>query len=572
VRRMPNESGMYFIMTEYSLRICSRAFRSLSSPFALTPAKSDVSATVASTRVPRRDAGASVVTTARHRVSRRPTARPYARNARVLETHSRARKRHGRQRHKKASLFNHLDTNMTVESTTDRVLMLERAYQGRAMFVKVSCKAGESPVELSHHPELRFRFIPRPHDGAPLIANAVQFEVRPPESTKRIRKVSLKKVFFFPPRRRRRHLTRLMTMTSHDTDISHDPFKTNRQACEEVELLMRRDRAGCWITMDEVFFFETCAFEVWCEKERWVSGRVIRSKDHENAKTRAWSLEIGPAQSALMTPGVERRERGVVHGTAPPNAVAVFGDFPTDSTATRARAHAHASTPLLTLELCLVGTCAGDHLAMTRECDLQAWKVVSPRSFVPQPAMHVISEEISSSESWSEDDVAGDYERQASFSTPRRCGVDETPSHRTRCGPLAELATGGQNSSDDVSRPDDDDVLDAATEGSSRPAPRSIVPWKRDLVAFDKAEVLRNVRKRYEDLMREYHDSGSDLRSASDELFAGELTWFSAGIRIGVGMGLGACLGLGLGVGILVNGYRSSRDRLSGVRQALRLR
>ena len=55
---------------------------------------------------------------------------------------------------------------------------MERAYQGRAMFVKVSCKAGESPVELSHHPELRFRFIPRPHDGAPLIANAVQFEVR----------------------------------------------------------------------------------------------------------------------------------------------------------------------------------------------------------------------------------------------------------------------------------------------------------------------------------------------------------------------------------------------------------
>ena len=84
--------------------------------------------------------------------------------------------------------------------------------------------------------------------------------------------------------------------------------------------------------------------------------------------------------------------------------------------------------------------------------------------------------------------------------------------------------------------------------------------------------MLRNVRKRYEDLMREYHDSGSELRGASDELFAGELTWFSAGIRVGVGMGLGVCLGLGLGVGILVNGYRSSRDRLSDVRQALRLR
>ena len=45
------------------------------------------------------------------------------------------------------------------------------------MFVKVSCKAGETPVELSHHPELRFRFIPR-EGGRPLIANAVQFEVR----------------------------------------------------------------------------------------------------------------------------------------------------------------------------------------------------------------------------------------------------------------------------------------------------------------------------------------------------------------------------------------------------------
>lgn len=70
---------------------------------------------------------------------------------------------------------------------------MERAYQGRAMFVKVSCKAGESPVELSHHPELRFRFIPRPHDGAPLIANAVQFEVR----LARTRAFSKRKVVFF---------------------------------------------------------------------------------------------------------------------------------------------------------------------------------------------------------------------------------------------------------------------------------------------------------------------------------------------------------------------------------------
>ena len=41
---------------------------------------------------------------------------------------------------------------------------------------------------------------------------------------------------------------------------------------------------------------------------------------------------------------------------------------------------------------------------------------------------------------------------------------------------------------------------------------------------------------------------------------------------IGAGAAFGSALGLGLGVGILVNGYRSSRDRLSDVRQALRLR
>ena len=59
---------------------------------------------------------------------------------------------------------------------------LEQAYQGRAMFVKVSCKAGEAPVELSHHPELKFRFMPR---REPLIVNGVRFEVRPIKATTR---------------------------------------------------------------------------------------------------------------------------------------------------------------------------------------------------------------------------------------------------------------------------------------------------------------------------------------------------------------------------------------------------
>ena len=97
-----------------------------------------------------------------------------------------------------------------------------------------------------------------------------------------------------------------------------------------------------------------------------------------------------------------------------------------------------------------------------------------------------------------------------------------------------------------------------------------MVPWKGEMSLFDRAELLRNVRKRYEDLMHEYHSTNTDKHAAND-LFTGELTWFSAGIRIGVGLGLGVCLGLGLGVGVLVNGYKVSRDRMSNMRQALGL-
>ncbi len=99
---------------------------------------------------------------------------------------------------------------------TDRVLLLERAYQGRAMFVKVSCKAGESPVELSHHPELRFRFIPRPHDGAPLIANAVQFEVR----LARTRAFSKRKGILFSLSKTRKKV--LLTRRRTAADRPHD--------------------------------------------------------------------------------------------------------------------------------------------------------------------------------------------------------------------------------------------------------------------------------------------------------------------------------------------------------------
>ena len=329
---------------------------------------------------------------------------------------------------------------------------------------------------------------------------------------------------------------------------------------------MRRDRAGCWITMDEILFFETCAFEIWCEKERWASGRVVRTVETDGGvdNARASGAEtLNEKDERDVVRGAAARDDEIRDGASAPRSatfpsrdgwaleldasvpalvasagVSLFGDENTKTVAQTPH-----SSNVLGLELCLVGTCAGEHLAMTRECELQAWKTTSPRSFAPRPAMCVISEEMSSSESWSDDD-SGDEPR-----------LEATREEKALAGSASAEA--------------EDAPLPSAGEN---PKPWSIVPWKSHAVAFDKAEVLRNVRKRYDDLMREYHDSGSELRGASDELFAGELTWFSAGVRVGVGMGLGVCLGLGLGIGILVNGYRSSRDRLSDVRQALRLR
>ena len=351
---------------------------------------------------------------------------------------------------------------------------------------------------------------------------------------------------------------------------------------------MRRDRAGCWITMDEVLFFETCAFEIWCEKERWASGRVVRTVETDGGvdNARASGAEtLNEKDERDVVRGAAARDDEIRDGASAPRSatfpsrdgwaleldasvpalvasagVSLFGDENTKTVAQTPH-----SSNVLGLELCLVGTCAGEHLAMTRECELQAWKVASPRSFAPRPAMCVISEEMSSSESWSEDDSGGDDEPR--FEAARGEAARPTAARR---GDDALGALAGPNA--------EDEQLDEARAGrdgpqsAAPPPPWSIVPWKSHAGAFDKAEVLRNVRERYDDLMREYHDSRSELRGASDELFAGELTWFSAGVRVGVGMGLGVCLGLGLGVGILVNGYRSSRDRLSDMRHALRLR
>jgi hypothetical protein len=45
-----------------------------------------------------------------------------------------------------------------------------------------------------------------------------------------------------------------------------------------------------------------------------------------------------------------------------------------------------------------------------------------------------------------------------------------------------------------------------------------------------------------------------------------ELTWFSAGLRVGMGVGLGACLGVGLGLGILLSSYQRASRRLGQIK------
>ena len=48
-----------------------------------------------------------------------------------------------------------------------------------------------------------------------------------------------------------------------------------------------------------------------------------------------------------------------------------------------------------------------------------------------------------------------------------------------------------------------------------------------------------------------------------------ELTWFSAGLRVGMGVGLGVCLGVGLGAGILISSYQRATRRLGALKDGL---
>jgi hypothetical protein len=48
-----------------------------------------------------------------------------------------------------------------------------------------------------------------------------------------------------------------------------------------------------------------------------------------------------------------------------------------------------------------------------------------------------------------------------------------------------------------------------------------------------------------------------------------ELTWFSAGLRVGMGVGLGVCLGVGLGAGILISSYQRATRRLGALKDGM---
>ena len=349
-----------------------------------------------------------------------------------------------------------------------------------------------------------------------------------------------------------------------------------------MEVLLKRDRAGCYVSMDELVLFESTRFEISCEKERWATGRVVRNDAEGDLFDGPWSLELNPSGSALGSTAA-RWGRACVDLDASPGAAedafaygsneanlaplsnsggieAINSGLPS-----ALGAGVHHGGCRLGLELCLVGTCDGRHTCMTRESALQWWKVTSPRSFVQRPSLDAIVELHDWPETGSDDE-----ESLRGESLPS--DVDDVDQRRasSSCSPSngAEQRLGQQNGELDAF----EDELRGRASRKSPTAPWSLVPWKGEMSLFDRAELLRNVRKKYEDLMHEYHSTNTeDKTGASNDLFTGELTWFSAGIRIGVGLGLGVCLGLGLGLGVLVNGYKVSRDRLSNMKQALRL-
>mmetsp|Transcript_28461 Transcript_28461/g.92964 ORF Transcript_28461/g.92964 Transcript_28461/m.92964 type:complete len:352 (+) Transcript_28461:199-1254(+) len=52
----------------------------------------------------------------------------------------------------------------------------------------------------------------------------------------------------------------------------------------------------------------------------------------------------------------------------------------------------------------------------------------------------------------------------------------------------------------------------------------------------------------------------------------GEMTWFSAGLRVGVGVGLGMVLGVGVGAGLMMNAYKRTNNAASAIREGVKHR
>ena len=271
--------------------------------------------------------------------------------------------------------------------------------------------------------------------------------------------------------------------------------------------------------MDEILFFETCAFEIWCEKERWASGRVVRTVemddgvesgrrgaaekrtnedlslsssnenesdgdgDDESARRSSpygWALELDASVPALVASA----------------GVSFFGDEKKQNAA--AQTPSSPAVPVLGLELCLVGTCrrsprdtrgrapgveGGEPRASRRGPRCAS----SPRDELVRAGPRTTAAATSRTE-----DRRRAEKTRANAASRRRVGRTPTRARRRRAR-LRRDAPGAAAAGAVVDR-----------------------PVENHAVAFDRAEVLRNVRKRYEDLMREYHDSGSELRGASD--------------------------------------------------------
>ena len=54
----------------------------------------------------------------------------------------------------------------------------------------------------------------------------------------------------------------------HPWDLYETP------SCDVASDFCRAIYAGCYVCMDEVLVFETTAFEIFCEKERWAGGSL----------------------------------------------------------------------------------------------------------------------------------------------------------------------------------------------------------------------------------------------------------------------------------------------------------